>query len=104
MPRGSPLPPYLAGLPRWARPGTETPLFLWLRGQGLSVSAFAKAIGVDPKAAGYWINGRALPSLVNAFKVEKYTNGQVPVSSWLGTELGIATWRAERHEVNRGTP
>lgn len=64
----------------------------WLGAQELSHSAFARRLGASLKMVEYWANGQALPGLVYAFRIERATKGGVPVSSWLGTELGRLQW------------
>ena len=70
----------------------ETPLQAWLKMTGRSKYSIAKEMGVDPKIVTVWVSGRGLPSLLNAFKIEKATKGGVPAVSWLGTELGRILW------------
>lgn len=93
MPTSSPLPPHLAKLVRYKRPGAETPLSVWLRTRGITQYQFAKVIGCSPKAVEWWASNRSMPGLVYAFKIERATQGGVPISSWLGTELGRLMWR-----------
>lgn len=74
------------------RPATDTLLDDWLRDNGISSYALAKAVGIDQRMVAHWRGGKMLPSLVLAFKIERATGGAVPVSSWLGTEVGRLQW------------
>lgn len=58
----------------------------------MSQREFARQVGCDYKMARYWANGQAVPTLVYAFKIERATEGGVPVASWLGTELAKLMW------------
>ncbi len=60
----------------------------------------AKALGVSHRSVQYWAGGQAMPSLLLAFKIEQYTQGKVPVASWLGTALARAKWSSKDRETN----
>lgn len=84
--------------PRYSRPESDTLLGAWLEARGMTACGFARRLDVDPKSVKLWASGQVLPSLVNAFKVEKETGGAVSVSSWLGTERGRLEWNVgKRH-------
>ncbi len=83
------------------RPKSETVLSTWLRVNGKSRFALAREIGCDPKMVGYWADGRSLPSLIFAFKLERATNGGVPLESWLATEIGRLQWNNNRRNWSR---
>lgn len=100
MPR-SPLPEYLAALPRHKRPTAETALSTWLRARGITQYQFARTIGADERAVGFWACNKSLPTLVFAFRIEQATQGGVPVSSWLGTTLGRILWKARDPKQRR---
>jgi len=76
------------------RPQCETPLRQWLDANGLSLRAFAVRLGCSWRTVQNWAAGQAMPSLPYAFRIEEVTAGAVPVASWLGTELGRASWLA----------
>lgn len=50
----------------------------------------AKRVGLCLNTVLQLRNGRAMPSLVVAFKIEKELG--IPASSWLGTEIGRYQW------------
>lgn len=77
---------------RTQRPPQETALSLWLRSRGLTYAQAADLIGCTPEILAMWARGQTIPSLVYAFKVERATQGGVPVASWLGTDIGVAQW------------
>jgi DNA-binding XRE family transcriptional regulator len=80
------------------KPIFDSPLADWLRLQGVSQYAVARDLGCDRKTVVYWAQGRVLPTLIYAYKLEAFTKGGVPVASWLGTELAKMMWR------NMGVP
>lgn len=77
------------------RPRSPTTLQVWLSKRDLSRFAFAKEVGCDPRLVALWADGRVLPGLIYAFKIERATKGGVPVTSWLGTELGRTLWNSQ---------
>lgn len=70
----------------------ETLLNRWMLKHGVTVRGLAESLGCCTQIVHYWRNGQQLPSLVYAFKLEKFTKGAVPVSSWLGTRVGKLAW------------
>jgi transcriptional regulator with XRE-family HTH domain len=44
---------------------------------------FAVEAGVSPNAVYSWMTGKTKPSLANAYKIEKYTKGEVDLYSWV---------------------
>lgn len=97
----SPLPDYLAVLPRHKRPTAETSLSTWLRARGINQYQFARMIGADERAVSFWACNQSLPTLIFAFRIEQVTQGGVPVSSWLGTALGRILWKARDPKQRR---
>lgn len=93
--------PIYSDLPRQKRPVSDTPLAAWLSVNGMSRFAFAREVGCDPNMVQLWANGRCLPSLVYAFKIDRATRGGVPPASWLGTELGRLTWNNTGRDWDR---
>lgn len=76
----------------YSRPPQETPLRLWMEREGVYQTTLALALGVSQNAVQMWATGRVVPNLVVAFKIERYTRGAVPVSSWLGTKMALEEW------------
>jgi hypothetical protein len=69
------------------RPKSETALAEWVKATGESMFGLAKRLQRHPSQVRYWVDGQQLPSLIDAFLLERETAGAVPVASWLGTEL-----------------
>ena len=93
----------------------ETPLRAYLDAHPeVSPYELAKQLGCDYKSVRMWSNGWTMISLVYAFKLEQVTQGAIPASSWLGTELakaqydGGADWvgwqERKREEARRNGP
>lgn len=78
------------------RPICDSPLDAWLRARDLSRYSFAKKLLVSPRTVQLWCNNQALPDLVNAFKIQRETDGGVTPEMWLGTELARFQWSHER--------
>jgi hypothetical protein len=75
------------------RPQTETALSLWLKSTQTSFYNIGRHIKAEPRQVAAWARGQKLPNLIFAFRIDKFTKGAVPVSSWLGTELGRLMWQ-----------
>jgi hypothetical protein len=88
-------------LPPYKRPITYTLLDKWLKARQIPDSVFAGQLGCDLKMITYWRQGQCMPDLVYAFRIERQTQGGVPVASWLGTPMGRALWH-DREETVRG--
>ncbi len=73
----------------------ETPLAAWARRTGISMYEVTRRTGISYKQVCQYRDGRALPSLVSAFKLERATEGAVAPVLWLGTPLGRHMW--DRH-------
>lgn len=74
---------------RMTRPKGETLLDKWLKEQRLSRDGFADRLGVARRTVTFWALNKVLPDIINAFRIDQATEGAVPVSSWLGTPLGM---------------
>lgn len=83
----------MGGKHPYYRPVHPTLLDEWLKSRGIARAEFARLAGCNYKTVTYWCCGQALPDLVFAFIIDKVTSGGVPVSSWLGSEIGKLTWR-----------
>lgn len=77
----------------YKRPTCLTLLRQWLDEKGMTLDAFARLVGCNTNTAKYWRAGQTLPDIVYAFRIDEVTQGGVPVSSWMGTEIAEATWR-----------
>lgn len=75
-----------------SRPHCDTPLRQWLVDNRMTMAEFARQFGCDGLTAQYWTYGQVLPSYVNAFRLDAFTNGAIPAASWLGTEVGKAEY------------
>ena len=83
------------GRGRFKPDGCMTPLAEWFAAEKtMSLSQFARDIGVCLSQARRWAHGLSTPSLVSAFLIDRLTRGGVPPSSWMGTELA-------RREIKR---
>ena len=76
------------------RPQCETPLRQFLDANGLSLRAFAERLGCSWRTVQNWSAGQVVPSLAYAYRIEEVTAGAVPMVSWLGTDIGKATYLA----------
>lgn len=83
---------YISLGPARLRPSNPTPLAEWMRRHGISGYEMAKRTGASPSSVVAWAEGRTFPTLIAAFKIAAATKDGVPVSSWLGTEIGRRTW------------
>jgi hypothetical protein len=85
-PKGMPRPrPEEVGEPLSApAEGFKSPLGIYLKMNGLSLTSFVRAIGVEYRTAMEWTRGESLPTLPAAFEIEKITKGAVPMEAWLG--------------------
>lgn len=75
------------------RPVINTPLKSWMEKKSILVTQAAEEMGLSWKTLENWMHGRCMPPLVWAFKIELWTEGKVPASSWLGTDLGKEIWK-----------
>ncbi len=83
---------------------SKTPLGVYLKMNGLSQSAFARAMGVPMRTLVQWAIGKNLPSIPAAYEIERLTKGAVPMESWLSLpacKLLIARWRSFQPEKVR---
>lgn len=77
------------------RPPLENPLRSYLDAHPeVSLYELAKQMACDYKTMRTWANGWVVPSLVYAFKLQHLTEGAIPASSWLATEMAKAQWNA----------
>ncbi len=78
------------------RPKYTTPLSEWLADHRKSKSWLATQVRSSIQSIENLAFGRALPTLITAFQIERATKGGVPAVSWLGTELGRHYWNTGR--------
>lgn len=81
------------------RPVERTLLYAWLKAHQVSMKTLRDRVGCAPKMVDYWCNGQCIPSLPYAFQIEKVTDGGVPATSWLGTEMGRIAWNVIQTRV-----
>lgn len=74
------------------RPKEQTTFNVWRCQRGLSYSTMARLIGCNVATIQRWCEGRNVPSLVSCFKIERVTQGGVPVASWLDLEIAKVEW------------
>lgn len=63
--------------------------------------SLAEAAGLDRQTLQHVADGKQLPSLLAAFRLDAVTQGAVPVASWLGTDLARSLW-AQMEERSDG--
>lgn len=86
------------------RPKSITPLELWRRARGITVQQISDGTGICYLSVLYLCDGRRIPSLINAFRIEQYTSGGVRADAWLGTELGRSMWKYQEEKNGPVTP
>lgn len=85
-----------------ARPTCDTPLRRWLEKEGLSAEQFAKHVGASFALVSRWADGRSIPHLVHAARVEMLTGGEVPAAAWLATEIGKSLLQGTKKYLTPG--
>src|SRR6476659_7230127 len=84
--------------PAW----NKSPLGIYLRKTSkISITAFARALGVPVKTAQDWSYGVSLPTLPAAWEIERLTKGAVPMEAWLALPKAkemLARWREHQSE------
>lgn len=83
------------------RPVCETRLQEYLTAHGISYDKFARTLGVNPLSVSHMANGRVIPRLVVAFKIEYVTAGAVPATSWLESQIGKELWASFTRGMSR---
>ncbi len=81
---------------KFTREKHETRLHAYMQEKGLTDYAFAKLVGCNADAIKYWRYNQALPSLPNAFKIERVTHGEVPAVYWLDTPRGLMAMNGDQ--------
>lgn len=84
------------GLPTQAndRRGGKTEFKRWMEAQGLTAPEVAKQLGVSKGTVRLWANGKLVPGLIHAYRIEVLTNYKVPWLSWLESPTGEHLWKA----------
>jgi len=85
------------------RPVCETPLGVWLKQHGYTTYWLAKRALLSHTQAGRMVRGQLFPTLIQAIRIEKATQGGVPCVSWLGTEIGRLAWNITGFDWDRET-
>jgi transcriptional regulator with XRE-family HTH domain len=62
--------------------GMAHELHTYIAETGKRKSHIARELGVSPGALGDWLSGRRKPGRAVAVKLEKISNGRVPVDCW----------------------
>lgn len=57
-----------------------------------TVEGLADRVGCCRLAIQLWRDGKVIPNLIYAFRLEEVTKGKVSVAGWLGTDLGRMNW------------
>ncbi len=65
----------------------KNPLASYLADNNLRQKDVADMIDVAQAVISDWANDRRHPSVSNAFRLEKATNGAIPASSWANRQL-----------------
>lgn len=60
-----------------------SPLGIYMKGNGISKTAFSKAMGIAHKTTLELCSGKTMPGLVMAWEIERVTKGVVPMEAWL---------------------
>lgn len=71
-----------------------TALEAWLIENERSSRWLAKVIGVNYFTALGWIAGRWVPSIASAARIERVTEGVIPIVSWLSSPPAKKAWDA----------
>lgn len=66
------------------RKSINTPLAAWLNANGMTMREFGRRIGIPHSKLSGIVDGKAMPSLIVSYEVERLTQGEVPMESWLG--------------------
>lgn len=74
----------------------KSPLAVWLDANGCTMREFSRRIGIPHSKLSGIIDGKALPGVIVAYEIERLTNSEVPIESWLGVEIAKSTMAALR--------
>lgn len=74
----------------------KSPLAVWLDANACTMREFSRRIGIPYSKLSGIIDGKAMPGVVVAYEIERLTNSEVPIESWLGVELGKSHMAALR--------
>lgn len=69
------------------RKHVSSPLAAWLDAQGMTMREFGRRIGLAHNKLSGIIDGRATPGIVVAYEIERLTQGEVSMESWLGLDI-----------------
>lgn len=61
----------------------------WMAVNRINAAKVAQRLGVSRAAVSRWINGKTMPSLAVAVKLERLSVGMVPASCWVGGEADV---------------
>ncbi len=88
-------------------PEVDSPLGLYLKLNGVTEAAFARAMGGVHTSVKTWADGSSVPSLVAAYEIERVTKGAVPMEAWLGmarAKEGLKSFRLKQPAEVRKMP
>lgn len=81
------------GLPRtYSRKAERTDLSTWMEKTGKTAQEVARLMGVSTNSIRLWAAGKAVPSLVAAYRLEVVTEYKVTMLSWMSTRVGRRLW------------
>lgn len=63
----------------------DTSLHIWIEQTGAKARTVARAVGLSDAEFSKIRRGRRLPTLEQAFAIERATDGAVPAASWIET-------------------
>ena len=65
----------------------RSPLAVWLDATGITMREFGRRIGIPHAKLSGMIDGKATPGIVVAYEIERLTQGEVTMESWLGIPI-----------------
>jgi len=79
----------------------RSPLAVWLDANGITMREFGRRIGIAHSKLSGIIDGRALPGIIVGYEIERLTNTEVPIESWLGLDIAKSAMAALRAQQPR---
>lgn len=71
----------------------------WIEAKQLTQRMAAKRLGVDAPTMCRWLGGRFKPSLKRAYRIEKVTDGAVPMWTWVAKKPPHAAPESETFQA-----
>ena len=69
----------------------KSPLAAWLDANGITMREFGRRIGIAHSKLSGIIDGKALPGIIVSYEIERLTQSNVPMESWLGVDIAKGT-------------